>query len=258
MAGAYCPAILPRSRRWSPARSIVPAIQVIMSNPPQAKHSIMPDDGLSGWTELPYMFTFPPAAMDDLADRGVDLVTLRQTPVPPGQWYRDAETGHLVCKGDSWHSWLRYDRPLGDYEAHVEWRFRKLDRPDLYNSGVFVRNDPALNVMTQIETRYDRTSTGFMFSRKFAFGQKHFVYGFYPSASGELRPFDPHVPDNPTLVHPPGQWNSYDIRVVGRDARVWTNGGLSSVFELELEQGYFGLEAERYWIEFRNLRLTEL
>lgn len=229
-----------------------------MSDIPQAQTSIMPEVSLSGWTELPYTFTFPPAWGDDLAGRGVDLVRLRQTPVAPGQWYLDTDTGHLVCKGDSWHSWLRYDKPLRDYEAHVEWKFRKLDRPELYNSGVFVRNDPVRNIMTQIETRYDRTSTGFLFTRKFHFGKKHFVYGLYPSASGELRPFDPQVPDNPTVVNPPGEWNTYDIRVTGRRAQVWTNGGLSSVFDLELDEGYFGLEAERYWIEFRNIRLQEL
>jgi len=225
---------------------------------PAAASTIMPADGLPGWSELPYTFTFPPDWSDDLAQRGVDMVRLRQTPLQTGQWYRDGDSGNIVCRGDGGHTWLRYDRVLRDYEAHVEWRFRKLDRPALYNSGVFVRNDPALNIMTQIETRYDRTTTGFFFTKTFAFGQKTAIYGFYPSPSGELRPFDPQVPDNPTIVHPPGQWNSYDIRVVGREARLWTNGAFSSMFELALDEGYFGLEAERYWIEFRNLRLDAL
>jgi hypothetical protein len=219
---------------------------------------IMPAAGLEGWTELPYGFTYPPEWYEDLAQRGVDVTKLRVTPVPPGQWHVDQASGHIVCKGDSWHSWLRFDRRLRDFEVHVEWCFKKLERPALYNSGVFVRNDPEKNIFTQVETGYDRTTAGFFFTKKFAFGQKRAIYGSYPDANGVLRVFDPWQPRNATVINPPGEWNSYDIKVVGRRAELTTNGLFNNVFETELEDGYFGLEAERYWIEFRNIRLREL
>jgi hypothetical protein len=219
---------------------------------------ITPDASLAGWTELPYTFTYPPAWFAELSRRGVDLAALRSTPVPHStQWYRQ-EDGTLVCRGDEAHAWFQFDRPQRDFRVHVEWRFRKLDRPALYNSGVFVRNNAALNVFTQVETGFDRRTAGFFFTKKFVDGNKTTVYGLKPDGSGRYVPFDPQQPENPDLINPPGEWNTYDIEVIGREARLWTNGVHNSFFTCELDEGYFGLEAEMHEIAFRNIRLQTL
>ncbi|GLQ56163.1 3-keto-disaccharide hydrolase [Devosia nitrariae] len=219
---------------------------------------ITPSAGFPGWSELPYTFTYPPAWFADLERRGVDLAKLRTTQLdPPSQWSVDESTGILTCLGNGPHSWLRFDRPMRDFRAHVEWRFVKLERPALYNSGVFVRNDPARNIFTQIETGFDRRTAGFFFTKKFVEGNKTAVYGLRPAGENQYVPFDPFDPDIPNLINPAGEWNTYDIAVVGREAKLWTNQVHNSLFTCELDEGYFGLEAEMHHIEFRNIAISE-
>jgi hypothetical protein len=60
-------------------------------------------------------------------------------------------------------------------------------------------------------------------------------------------------------VKPPGEWNVYEIRVVGKNATLWVNGAVASELPgLEVPRGYFGVEAEGYRVEFRNLQLKPL
>lgn len=214
--------------------------------------SIQPQHGLDGWTELPYGFTYPPAWYTELARRGVDVAAMRTTPVPNSTQWRVESDGSLFCTGDQAHSWLRYNRPLRDFRLHVEWCFKREDRPLLYNSGVFVRNDPAGNRFTQIETGFDRRTAGFMFTKKFVDGQKTTVYGLRPDDDGGYRPFDPFQMDVPELIRPPGAWNSYDVEVVGRTIKLWTNGVHNSLFHCEVDEGYVGLEAEMHAVSFRR------
>jgi hypothetical protein len=60
-------------------------------------------------------------------------------------------------------------------------------------------------------------------------------------------------------VKPAGEWNTYEIRVVGKQATLWVNGAVTTEFtDLEVPRGYFGVEAEGYRIEFRNIQLKTL
>jgi hypothetical protein len=46
---------------------------------------------------------------------------------------------------------------------------------------------------------------------------------------------------------------------VGKVASLWVNGAVTNeITGLEVPRGYFGLEAEGYRIEFRNVRLKVL
>ena len=100
----------------------------------------------SGWTDL-------------LADAGKDLKGWTRGPIPPGgklngqsQWSLDPETGNLVCEGNGGHEWLRYDKELGDFVYHIEWRFTPAEQKKGYNSGIYVRNSADATVWHQIQT----------------------------------------------------------------------------------------------------------
>lgn len=244
--------------------------------------TITPTASFANWTRLPYTFTVPPRWLDDLAGRGVSPQSLRTTPLSgPSQWSlaaddSDAEGGddggsgdaaaagrgdegrRLVCSGEGPHMWLRYDEPLGDFRAHVEWRFAPQEPHYGYNSGVFVRNDAAADQFYQVETGATEQTAGFLFTKEFVDGEKRPVYGSVPTDDGPV-PFHPRRPDLPECIAPPGEWNTYDVHVEGSRAELWTNGVHTSVFEgIENERGHFGLEAEGYRIEFRNVRIQRL
>ena len=60
-------------------------------------------------------------------------------------------------------------------------------------------------------------------------------------------------------VKPAGEWNTYEIRAVGKKVALWVNGAVTSEFtQCEVPKGHLGLEAEGYRIEFRNLKLKRL
>ena len=60
-------------------------------------------------------------------------------------------------------------------------------------------------------------------------------------------------------VKPVGEWNTYEIRCDGPKITLWANGDLTGEFATpEVPKGFWGLEAEGYWIEFRNIKLKEL
>lgn len=84
---------------------------------PQGWVDILPPPDLSGWARVPYR---------------VGAKITRQ------QWHVD--NGVLTCDGDGGHDMLLLSRPIGNSIFHVEFCFKKIDKPKAgYNSGVFVR-----------------------------------------------------------------------------------------------------------------------
>jgi len=60
-------------------------------------------------------------------------------------------------------------------------------------------------------------------------------------------------------VKPAGEWNTYEIRALGRQISLWVNGAVTNEFtDCEVPRGYVGLEAEGYRVEFRNIQLKRL
>jgi hypothetical protein len=56
-----------------------------------------------------------------------------------------------------------------------------------------------------------------------------------------------------------GDWNTYEIRCAGPKITLWVNGDLTGELDVpEVPKGYWGLEAEGYRIEFRNIKLKNL
>jgi len=187
----------------------------------------------SGWADLTPRETFQGWARVTIpSDKPLD---------PVSQWKLDKVHGTIVCEGNHGHEWLRYDRELDNFLLHVEWRFEKREGLTGYNSGVFVRNNLDGSVWHQAQVG----------ARAYIFGQT-LQHG---KVSAMIQ--TPPPPVNP--LHPIGEWNTYEIRCQGPKITLWVNGELTAEFAVpEVPKGYWGLEAEGYRIEFRNLKLKTL
>ncbi|MGA2983840.1 MAG: DUF1080 domain-containing protein [Terriglobia bacterium] len=182
---------------------------------------LMPHESLQGWTRV----AIPPSKPLD----------------PVSQWKVDKEHGTILCEGDHGHEWLRYDHELTNFLLHVEWRFEKREGLKGYNSGVFVRNDRGGRVWHQAQV-----------------GEVAYIFG-QTLVHGELSPMIKTPPPGVNPLHPIGEWNTYEIRCDGPKITLWVNGDLTAEFTaVEVPKGYWGLEAEGYRIEFRNIKLKSL
>jgi len=155
----------------------------------------------------------------------------------------DSQSGKVVCEGNGGHDWLRYDRELKDFILHVEWRFAPIEGGKGYNSGVFVRNSSDGKVWHQAQV---------------GGGSGGFLFGDTP-VNGEVKRVNLRASSISDRVKPAGEWNTYEITCRGSHLTLWTNGIVTSEMpNCEVLQGYVGLEAEGYRIEFRNLKMKEL
>ncbi|HEX9188535.1 MAG TPA: DUF1080 domain-containing protein, partial [Vicinamibacteria bacterium] len=135
--------------------------------------------------------------------------------------------------------WLRHDRDMGDAAVHVEWRFVPVEGADRYNSGVLARTAADLSVWHQAQAGL---AGGFLFGvTKVADGRKRLQQE--PAAA---------------RVRPAGEWNAYEVVARGRSLSLWVNGAFTSELDIDVPRGHFGLEAEGWRIEFRNLKVKAL
>ncbi len=189
---------------------------------PRGWKNLLPGRKLKGWTRLPVPATG----------------TLGRE-----QWHVDPDTGHLVCDGDGGHDWLRYDRELGDFIYHVEWRYFPVEGKTGYNSGVYARSSADGGIWHQAQV--GSAFGGYLFGQTLVGGEKK---GF--NFSRDLKT---------QRVRPAGEWNTYEITCRGRTMSLWVNGGTTNDWQdCEVPRGYVGLEGEGWKIEFRSLRLKEL
>ena len=190
----------------------------LLESEPAGWTSAQPGPDLAGWTRLPWPAT---AALG------------------PQQWSVEATTGYLVCDGRGQHEWLRYDRETGDAAFHVEWRFTPVDGADKYNSGAFARTLTDLSAWHQAQVGL---KGGFLFGVTPVQGTSKRV----TQEAAALR------------VRPAGEWNAYELVARGRTLSLWVNGAVTSAIAIDVPRGHFGLEAEGWRIEFRNLKVKEL
>jgi len=60
-------------------------------------------------------------------------------------------------------------------------------------------------------------------------------------------------------IKPAGEWNTFELRAVGREISLWVNGAVTSVFkECDVPRGHVGLEAEGYRVEYRNVLMKPI
>lgn len=185
---------------------------------------IQPDASFTGWTRVPLQ---PTVKLDGIS-----------------QW-RIARDGDVICDGsaEKGHEFLRYDRELANFVAHVEWKFADIGPDAKYNSGVFVRT----------------SSDGLEWYQAQVGPPSNSGFFFYDAPSGGARKrvsLKSEMAAHP--VKPAGEWNSYEIRADGPRVTLSVNGIETSHFDCERPKGYFGLEAEHYRIEFRNIKVKVL
>jgi hypothetical protein len=204
-------------------RIALPAVSLretpsLLDSDPAGWTSGQPGPDLAGWTRFPW----PPTAA-----------------LGPQQWSVDPANGHLICDGQGGHEWLRLDGERGDAAFHVEWRFTPVEGADRYNSGVFARTATDLSVWHQAQVGL---KGGFLFGATR-------VDGVVKRVTQE-----PAAP----RMRPVGEWNVYEIVARGRTLSLWVNGALTSEIAVDVPRGHFGLEAEGWRIEFRNLKTKPL
>src|SRR5262245_20646096 len=159
------------------------------------------------------------------------------------------EGGLLVCDGVGIKEMLLYDKQLGDGIFHVEWRFRKVadDAPKKdYNSGAYVRTSADGRVWHQVQIAHVEKPPflGDVFYDTLVNGKTERLV---IRGKGADR------------AHPPGEWNTYEITAKGRSIAVWINGATTCTWdECPLTKGHVGLQAEFFFIEFRNLKYKAL
>jgi hypothetical protein len=219
-----------------------------LTSQPGGWKDILPGPGLAGWTRVAPISTSGVLSHVDpklevwAPDRKTGTLQCRGhlPPPKPGQLGKDGKPD----RGGS-HEMLRYDKPLGDFIFHVEWRFADPARSGVskgWNAGVYARVNDAATVWHQAAVGAGPTTNWF---------------GDTPDETGKIarRKLDPGAP----RVKPPGQWNVYEITARGDRLSLWVNGAVVSEWTgLRVPRGHVGLEAELYEIEFRNLRLKEL
>lgn len=59
-------------------------------------------------------------------------------------------------------------------------------------------------------------------------------------------------------VRAAGEWNVYEVVARGPSLSLWVNGAFTSEIPIGVPRGHFGLEAEGWRIEFRNLKVKLL
>ncbi|MGA4970417.1 lectin [Streptomyces pseudogriseolus] len=141
---------------------------------------------------------------------------------------------------------FRYDREItGDYSLKLDWKLHGDD-----NSGVFLgfpaSDDPWSAVDNGYEIQIDATDTADRTTGS--------VYGF---KSADLAARD-------AALNPPGEWNTYELRVTGERLEIFLNGRKINDFTntdpaRSLRQGYIGLQnhGDGDEVSFRNIRLRQ-
>jgi Domain of Unknown Function (DUF1080) len=157
------------------------------------------------------------------------------------QWHIDPAAKTIVCDGNGGHEWLRYNKEFSDFKLHVEWRFAKLEGNPHYNSGVFFRNDRDGTIWHQAQTSPEG---GYIFGETMLGGKK--------------TSFNLMKDMTENRLHPPGEWNTYDIECRKSTCTLSVNGAVVNTLHTDVTKGYVGLESEGFKIEFRNLEIQEL
>jgi hypothetical protein len=182
---------------------------------------------------------------------GKDLEGWKRVPLAPdtklnekNAWKVEGEL--LLCDGVGVKEMLLYEKEFGDGIFHVEWRFRKVERKPDYNSGVYVRSKADGREWLQVQVVHQEKPPllGDIFADKLVNGKIERVI-----IRGK----------GPERANPPGEWNTYEVTAKGKTVSVWINGATTGTWDAcPWETGHVGLQAEFFFIEFRNLKFKPL
>jgi hypothetical protein len=152
------------------------------------------------------------------------------TKVNAGDW--TVRDGVLAYTGGG-NGWLRTNREYGNFSLVATWRFPSGDR---WDSGLFLRagleGSPWPRQAYQVNMLKGRE-------------------GGIDGARGAQARSD--------LVKPSGQWNTFQVTVVGETAILAINGQQATTGTgLTRPRGYIGWQAEGYPVEIREVYIMEL
>ncbi|WND33162.1 ThuA domain-containing protein [Streptomyces sp. BB1-1-1] len=153
--------------------------------------------------------------------------------------------GTLTSHGGLGMLWYAAEEFSGDYSLKLDWKASGDD-----NSGVFVgfpaSSDPWSAVNNGYEIQIDATDA--------ADRTTGAVYGF---KSADL-------PARDAALNPPGEWNTYELRVTGERLEIFLNGAKINDFTntdpaRSLRQGHIGLQnhGDGDEVAFRNIRVKQ-
>ncbi|MFH8803901.1 ThuA domain-containing protein [Streptomyces sp. NPDC017936] len=153
--------------------------------------------------------------------------------------------GTLTSRGGMGMLWYSAEEFTGDYSLKLDWRAAGDD-----NSGVLVgfpaSDDPWSAVNNGYEIQIDATDA--------ADRTTGAVYGF---RSADLAARD-------AALNPPGEWNTYELRVTGERLEIFLNGRKINDFTStdparSLRQGHIGIQnhGDGDEVSFRNVRIKQ-
>ncbi|GAA2423810.1 ThuA domain-containing protein [Streptomyces glaucus] len=165
----------------------------------------------------------------------------------PGSFTSD-DDGTITSSGGMGLLWYA-GKSFTSYSLKLDWRMASESGDD--NSGVFVgfpaSDDPWSAVDNGYEIQIDATDVPERTTGS--------VYGFQ---SADLNKRD-------RALNPPGEWNTYEIRVEGERLRVWLNGVKINDFTntdpaRSLADGHIGIQnhGAEDRVSFRDVRIKEL
>lgn len=187
----------------------------------------------------PWIDLLPPADLKGWSHVPIPTVS-GVNPAP--QWKVDVAAKTLTCTGTGGHEWLVLDREFGDFVLEVDYRFTPKPNETKYNSGIGVRMSKEGELWNQAQTGL---AGGWLFGQNFN--------------NGVIERYNLKAQMKENRIKPAGEWNHYEIRVVGGDITLAVNGAVvSEVHNIGLRRGRIGFEAEGFEITFRNIRLQEL
>ena len=190
----------------------------------------------------------PSGWIDLLTD--ADLKNWKRVSIPPkgklsakNPWSVSADGKTLNCDGVGIHEMLLWEKEVGEGIFHVEWRFKAIEGKKGYNSGVYVRNsaDGAIWHQAQVGSK----NVGYLFGKTLIDGKSVGIPN--NKLKGEQRGKEA------------GEWNTFEISCKGKSISLWVNGAVTAVWDnCQVEKGYLGMEAEGWYIEFKNVKFKEL
>ncbi|MEV5436840.1 ThuA domain-containing protein [Streptomyces sp. NPDC052682] len=165
----------------------------------------------------------------------------------PGSFTR-SEDGTLTSSGGMGLLWYAASG-FSSYSLKLDWRMAGASGDD--NSGVFVGFPPSDDPWSAVDHGYEIQIDATDVPEKTTGA----IYGF---RSADLKKRD-------RALNPPGEWNTYEIRVEGERLRVWLNGVKINDFTntdpaRSLTDGHIGIQNHGAGdqVAFRNIRIKEL
>ncbi|MER7561808.1 ThuA domain-containing protein [Streptomyces sp. NPDC097941] len=161
-----------------------------------------------------------------------------------------SDDGTLTSSGGMGMLWYAGSgQSLGSYSLKLDWKMAGASGDD--NSGVFVGFPPSDDPWSAVDNGYEIQIDATDVPEKTTGS----VYGF---RSADLNKRD-------RALNPPGEWNTYEIRVQGERLRVWLNGVKINDFTntdpaRSLRDGHVGIQNHGAddQVSFRDIRIREL